>query len=411
MTATREAGFDGGPLAALRVRPFFWWFAGQVTSASGGMTQTVAVGFLIVSWHGNGLELGVLSAAALGPTLLLGLWAGALIDQHQRRTILIWTQSLFTLLSLLLYAMIVSETASYWPLIAVTLATGVITAIDAPARQIYVLDLVGTERVAGAVSLYEVIVNLSRILGPAVGGILLATAGPAWCVLVNALSFLAPLAVLLHYRPTSIPTAPTSRSGGGRSSAIAGVRYAFSQPLLRTLVLLAASAAPLFTPTLFFPLLATRVFHLGGSGYGLLLALFGIGALPGALLASRRPPTGTRVRTLALATSVCVLVSATAPTLAILFTGTVLTGMCSIWMIAAANALVQMRTAPELRGRVMGAWTVALPGTLPVTAVLAGVIADVLGPRIAYALAGLAIALVALGGWRAYVEPAALRDS
>ncbi len=408
MTATREAGFGGGPLAALRVRPFFWWFAGQVTSASGGMTQTVAVGWLILSWHGNGLELGVLSAAALGPTLLLGLWAGALIDQHQRRTILIWTQSLFTVLSLLLYAMIVSGTASYWPLIAVTLATGVITAIDAPARQIYVLDLVGTERVAGAVSLYEVIVNLSRVLGPALGGVLLATAGPSWCVLVNALSFLAPLAVLLHYRPAPAPSTPTRSA---RGSAIAGVRYAFSQPLLRTLVLLAASAAPLFTPTLFFPLLATRVFHLGGSGYGLLLALFGIGALPGALLASRGTPTGTRVRTLALATSVCVLVSATAPVLPVLFAGTVLTGMTSIWMIAAANALVQLRTEPELRGRVMGAWTVALPGTLPITAVLAGVIADAFGPRIAYALAGLAIALVALGGWRAYVEPQALRDS
>lgn len=366
------------------------------------MTQTVAVGWLILSWHGNGLELGLLSAATLGPTLFLGLWAGALIDHHQRRTILIWTQSLFTALSLLLYAMIVSGTASYWPLIAITLATGIVTSIDAPARQIYVLDLVGTERVTGAVSLYEVIVNLSRVLGPAVGGALLATAGPSWCVLVNALSFLAPLAVLLHYRPAGTPVA---RPAGPRSSMIAGVHYAWSRPLLRTLVLLAASAAPLFTPTLFYPLLATRVFHLGGSGYGLLLALFGIGALPGALLASRRTPTGPQIRTLALATGLCVLISAAAPALAVLFAGTVLTGTTSIWMIAAANTLVQLRADPELRGRVMGAWTVALPGTLPVSAVLAGVIADAFGPRVAYALAGVAIALVALGGWRAFVEP------
>ena len=405
MTATSERGFGGGPLAVLRVRPFFWWFAGQITSASGAMTQLVAVGWLVLRWHGSGLELGLLSTAGLGPTMLFGLWAGSLIDHHERRRILIWTQSLLTLLSLLLYALIVSGAASYWPLIAVTLATGTVNALDAPARQIYVLDLVGTERVAGAVSLYEVIVNLSRVLGPAVGGVLLATAGPAWCVVVNALSFLAPLAVLLHYRPTSVPTAPASRSSAGRPSAIAGLRYAFSQPLLRACVLLAASAAPLFTPTLFFPLLATRVFHLGGGGYGLLLALFGIGALPGALLASHGTPTGTRVRMLALLTSVCVLVSASAPVLAVLIAGTVLTGTTSIWMIASASTLVQLRAEPELRGRVMGAWTVAISGTPPITAVLAGGIADAFGARVAYDVVGLGIALVALSAWRGHAEP------
>ncbi len=408
MTATSETGFHGGPLAALRVRPFCWWFAGQITSASGGMTQLVAVGWLVLRWHGNGLELGLLSTAGLGPTLLGGLWAGSLIDHHQRRTILIWTQSLLTASSLLLYALIVSGTASYWPLVAITMLTGTVSALDAPARQIYVLDLVGTERVAGAVSLYEVVINLSRVLGPAIGGALLATSGPAWCVLVNALTFLAPLAVLIHYQPR--PAAPSSakpglrQAGAGRPSALEGLRYACSQPLLRACLLLAASSALLFTPTLFYPLLATRVFHLGGSGYGLLLAVFGAGALPGALLASRRQPTGVQVRALALAASVCVLVAAAAPVLAVLLAGVALTGLFSIWMIASANTLVQLRSAPELRGRVMGAWTVALPGTLPVTALIAGALADTLGPRIAYAAAGASLAAAVLACWGAYTQ-------
>jgi MFS family permease len=413
VTATGKAEFRGGPMSALAVRPFFWWFGSQVLSSSGLMTQMVAAGWLVLHWHGNGVQLGLLTSAGLGPTLLLGLWMGSLVDHHDRRTILIWTQSLLATLSLLLFALIISGTASYWPLIAITVATGAVNALDAPARQIYVLDIVGPERLAGAVSLYEVILNLSRVLGPAVGGGLLATSGAAACVLVNALTFLAPLAVLLHHRASA--SASVSRLSASdaaeepvplpsaRPSAMEGLRYAWSRPLLRACLLLAASSGVLYAPTLFFPLMATRVFHLGGSGYGLLLALFGIGALPGALLAARRQPTGRHVRVLGLLTGVSVLVAATAPDLPVLFVGIVATGTTSIWMVAAANTLVQLRTAPELRGRVMGAWTMALPGTNPITVLAAGAVADALGPRVAYGGAGVIIACVALLGWRAFV--------
>lgn len=387
-------------MAALAVRPFRWWFLGQITSASGLMTQMVAVGWLVLRWHGNGVELGLLSTAGLGPTLLLGLWAGSLIDHHDRRVILIWTQSLLTGSALVLYALIVTRTASYWPLVALTLVTGSVNALDGPARQIYVLDLVGPERVAGAVSLYEVILNLSRVLGPALGGALLATSGAAACVLVNAISYLAPLAVLLRNRP---PDGGRPRqAGAGRPSALAGLRYAWSRPLLRACLLLAAASAVLFNPTLFYPLLATHAFHLGGSGYGLLLALFGLGALPGALLASRQEPTGRRVRVMAAFTGLAVIAAAIAPSLPVLLCAVAATGTASIWMIAAANTLVQVRTVPELRGRVMGAWTMALPGTLPVTALAAGAAADAFGVRIAYAGAGTLILLVALCCWRAF---------
>ena len=376
-------------------------------SASGLMTQMVAVGWLVLSWHGGGVELGLLSTAGLGPTLVLGLWAGSLVDHYERRLLLIWTQSLLALLSLLLYALIVSGRASYWPLVAIMLGSGIVNALDGPARQIYVLDLVGPERVAGAVSLYEVILNLSRVLGPAVGGVLLALSGPAACVLVNAITFLAPLTVLLRYRVVRSAHRPRDLNAAprGRPSAREGMRYAWAHPLLRACLLLAASSTVLFSPTLFFPLLATRAFQLGASGYGLLLALFGLGALPGALLAARRAPTGERVRTLALLTGATVVLSALAPDAPILYAGIIATGMCSIWMIAAANTLVQLRTAPELRGRVMGAWSVALPGTLPITALIAGAVADAVGPRVAYAGAGAIIATVGLTCWRGFGEP------
>lgn len=384
------------------MRPFRWWFLSQVTSASGLMTQMVAVGWLVLRWHGTGVQLGLLSSAGLGPMLVLGLWAGSLIDHHDRRMLLIWTQSLLAALSLLLYALIVSGAASYWPLVAISLGSGIVNSLDGPARQIYVLDLVGPERVAGAVGLYEVVLNLSRVLGPAVGGALLAISGPAACVLVNAVTYLAPLAVLLLHRPAAGHPRASSDPDRARPSAIEGVRYAWAHPLLRACLLLAASSTVLFSPTLFFPLLATRAFHLGGSGYGVLLALFGVGAVPGALLAARREPSGARVRVLALLTGAAVAVSAVAPDLPLLYAGIIATGACSIYMIAAANTLVQLHAAPELRGRVMGAWSVAIPGTLPITALIAGGVSDAYGPRVAYAAAGATIAGVALINWRAY---------
>ncbi|HET9093873.1 MAG TPA: MFS transporter [Solirubrobacteraceae bacterium] len=403
MTATSPTAFRGGPRAALTVRPFRWWFLGQVTSASGLMTQMVAIGWLVLRWHGSGVQLGLLSSVGLGPMLVLGLWAGSLVDHHDRRVLLIWTQGLLAAQSLLLYALIASGTASYWPLMAVTLAGGVVNALDGPARQIYVLDLVGPERLAGAVSLYEVILNLSRVLGPAVGGLLLATSGPAACVLINAVSYVAPLAVLLRHRSSA---ASPHEEGATRPSALDGIRYAWSRPLLRACLLLGASSTVLFSPTVFFPLLATRAFHLGDSGYGVLLALFGLGALPGALLAARREPTGAQVRRLAVLTGAAVIVTALAPDVPVLYGGILATGLSSIWMIAATNTLVQLRTAPELRGRVMGAWGMAIPGTLPVTALLAGAAADALGARTAYAGAGAVIVVVALASWRAYAGPA-----
>ena len=190
MTATR------GPLAALAVRPFRWWFISQVTSASGLMTQMVAIAWLVLQMTGSGVALALISTASLLPVLLLGLWAGSLIDHRDTRALLICTQSALTAISLLLFALIQSGGAHYWVLIVISLASGTVTALDGPARQVYVVELVGRDRLAGAVSLYEVILNLSRVLGPALGGILLATSGPAACVLVNAISFLAPLAVL-----------------------------------------------------------------------------------------------------------------------------------------------------------------------------------------------------------------------
>ena len=389
------------------------------------MTQSVGAAWLVLQLTGRGVDLAVLTTASLLPVLLGGAWAGAVVDRVDRRQLLLITQLAFTLFSTALFAITVTGHASFPAILIISAMSGVVSAVDGPGRQVYVLELVGRDRLVSAVSLYEVVLNASRVIGPGLGGALLALSGPAACFLVNAVSFVPPLLVLWWYRPTRLATMtstgqaeaagvaeqtevteqtePTDRSVPRQReprAVRAGLRYAWSVPEIRACLVLAAASGILFNPGVLFPLLASRAFGLSGGGYGGLVAAFGLGALPGALLAARShgEPSGRLVVRLAIATAAAMALTAAAPDLFVGLVGMTLSGLASIWFIASANTLVQLRAAPTMRGRVMGAWTMALPGMNPITAVLAGLLADWAGIRIAYATAGGFILLAALSG-------------
>ena len=191
-----------------------------------------------------------------------------------------------------------------------------------------------------------------------------------------------------------------------RGHVRAGLSYVRRSPAIRATMLMAIASGMVFNAGVTLPLLATRVFHLGPSGFGAMFAVFGVGAVGGALLAAGGGswPTGRRVRVLALLTGVDIVLTGFAPGAAAAFVGLVLAGLLSIWFIALANTLVQVRTAPSLRGRVMGIWTMAIPGMNPLTGLLAGVTAVALGPRAGFALGGVALLLTALLGWGALAD-------
>lgn len=428
-TATTDrtgAGPRGGSaFAALSFRPFLWWFLSQITSASGGMTQAVATSWLVLQMTGSAVALGALSAVTMLPSLLFGAWCGAFVDRIERRRTLIMTQSLLTVLSLLLYLLLAAHCLAYWSILAISAASGLVSALDGPARQVYVLDLVGRNRLTSAVSLNEVVLNTSRALGPALGGVMLAFVGPGACILVNAASFLAPLAVLLAQRDRGAAAtaghapaasagavgragrAGPARAGKQRGAARAGLRYAWSVPSIRACLLIAAATGILFNSSVLFPLLADRVFHLGAGGYGALLSVFGIGALPGALCAARGDePTGRQIALLSALTGACCAATACAPDAVALYAGMATVGFSSIWMVARANTFVQLRAEPAMRGRVMGAWTMALPGASPITGLTFGALADVAGARVALACAGLIMIAIVAASRRALAEDA-----
>jgi MFS family permease len=407
---TRRAGRRGGLTAfsSLQERRFRAWFLTQVLSASGTMTQSVAASWLVFQMTGRAVDLGYLAAVTIAPTLLLGAWAGSLADRLDRRRLLLATQSAFLVLGLVLAALTLSGHASLPAILAVSALTGTVMAVDNPARQVYVLDLVGRQRLASAVSLYEVVLNASRVIGPAAGGALLALSGPAACFLLNAATYLPPIAVLIALRVGSAP----HREQGRGTSVRAGISAAWSDPVIRASLLLAALSGTLFNFTVVFPVLAQESFHLGASGYGLLVASFGVGAVPGALLAASRPTSGRLVRRLALAAGSAAALTAVAPDAEMAYLGMALVGLSSIWFVAAANTLVQLQAPPALRGRVMGVWTMALPGMGPLTGMTVAVLMDATSPRWGYAAMGLAMVLgaTATRGWLGGIRRAPALD-
>ncbi len=390
---------------ALRAPVFRRWFVSQVLSASGTMTQAVAQSWLMLKLTGSGVDLGLLGSCTMLPMLLGGPLAGAMADRVDRRRLLVVTQSVFILLAGTLAVLTLTGSIRVWMLFVLGLATGTVAAPDAAARQVFVLDLVGGERLGSAVSLNEVVLNLSRVAGPALGGLFLATLGVGACFIANAASYLPPLAVLLglHRARGAPPAGVAARQPAQRRGAVrAGLRYAWRSPEIRSLLLMAAASGMLFNLGVGLPLLATRTLHLGGGGYGLLMAAFGMGGVAGALVASsRRPvPRGRAVRRLAAATGIAILATAGAPDVPLAFAGMAATGCLSIWFIAQANTLAQLRADPSMRGRVMGIWGMALPGTTPVTGPLVGLTAQTAGPRAGFGLAGAALLLSAALGWQ-----------
>jgi MFS family permease len=384
---------------SLRDPTYRWWFACQIFSSSGSMTQGVAQSWLVLQLTGSPLYIALIGGLTFAPTLVGGAWAGTLVDRVDVRRLLIVTNAVFVALCVAQTALVATGGIRLWMLFVFSAVNGLVMAADGPARQVYVFQLVGRERLASAIGLFEVIINASRAIGPGTGGLLLATLGTATCFLFNALSYLPTLWVLLHFRPRTDVVPARSRQPIRIRDGLVAVRR---NPQIRSTILVAAAAGMLFNLGTTTSLFATRVLHLGGGGFGALMACFGLGALPGAFMAASAAgePTGRKVRVLTLCTAVAVLATASTPVPAGAFVGIAVTGFLSIWLVATGNTLVQLRSSPQLRGRVMGIWSMALPGSSPVTGIFSALAAQ-LWPRAGFGLAGVALLIVGAVTWAA----------
>lgn len=386
---------------ALRHRNYRLFVAGQVASMSGTWMQIVAQGWLVLRLTGSGVALGVVTALQFLPLLVFGPLGGVVADRFDKRNVVMATQATAGALAFVLGLLTATGEIELWMVNVLAFALGVVTAMDNPSRQSFVHEMVGPEDLTNAVSLNTVVFNASRIVGPGIAGVLIATAGIAPSFFVNAASYLAVVLALALMRPADLHRGV--RAERQRGQLREGLRYAWSNPVLRTpLLMMVVMGAFSYEFHVTLPLLARYTFDGGPGIYGALTSVIGAGAVIGGLVAAANgTPTPRRVIGSALAFGLLMLATAAMPTLAGEFVVLPLMGAASIIFIALANATLQLEAEPHMRGRVMALWSMAFFGTTPIGGPLVGWIGERYGARAAIALGGVAAVLTAVVAWRA----------
>jgi len=377
-------------LAALRHRDFRLFWSGQLVSLIGTWMQSVGQAWLVLELTGSPFQLGLVTALQFTPILLLSPVGGALSDRFPKRRIILLTQTIMMAQAFVLAGLVWSGLVRYWHVAVLAAVYGLGRAVDIPARQSYITDLVGRPDLPNAVALNSLVFNGARIVGPAVAGLLIARFGVALAFFLNGLSFVAVLAALLATRTPGNPD-PAGRLGirEGVSGALA---YAARTPSTAfTLSLVVVVSVLVLNFNVVVPLVAKDVLNEGAHGFGLLMAALGAGAVMAGvgLTLLRRGRPSLRF----LATSAAVLSAGTASLALVEHFGAaaallVALGCCQILFSTGCNTTLQLETPDALRGRVMGLYALANAGMTPFGSVLMGFIAERLGVRAACALGG-----------------------
>jgi MFS family permease len=380
--------------SSLRVPNYRRYFAGQVVSISGNWMQIVAEMWLIVQLTGSGAAVGVTAGLQFLPMLLFGAWGGVLADRLDKRTLLTITQTLMAIPAVTLWALTAGGQIEAWMVFALVFVRGTVLAFDNPARQAFVSEIVGPDRVLNAVALNSVVVHSSRIAGPAAAGALIALLGVAACFAVNVATFVAMIVALRLMDPALLQRPERVKRAGGQLRA--GLAYVRHTPELRvplTMMVLVGTVS--FNFQVLLPLLASETWEGTAATYATLTAVMGVGSVLGALAAGARGRVthGLLVGSAALF-GAAELLAAIAPTLTWQALALVPLGAASVTFASGVNSSLQVASEPMLRGRVMSLFAIVFLGSTAIGAPLIGWLAEVAGPRSGL-LAGAAAALIA----------------
>lgn len=366
------------------------FFTGQLVSLAGTWMQNVALAWLVLEISGSPLAVGALAFWRFVPFTVFGLIAGVVADRVDSRRLVMSTQAAAMVVSIALAVVTLTGTATL-PLVYVLAALGGITlAFDAPGRQSLTFQMVGRTELPNAVALNAGLFNGSRVVGPAIAGLIIATAGTGICFVLNAFSFLAVLAALAAIRQSELHPVdrdPSARIIEGMRRAVA---FAFHDPQLRAVLGVVTVVSTVgFNFHVLVPLLASDTLHVGPEGFGFLSASFGLGALVGALVTATFRAASWRLFS-AGAAGFGVFALALAPVENAVIAGTLLfaVGICFTLFAANANSLVQLGAPDHLRGRMIGLYLFAFVGLAPVGGLLAGWLTELGGTPLAFAVAG-----------------------
>ncbi len=388
--------------SALSVRNYRIYVAGTLVSNIGTWMGRVAQDWLVLTvlTAHSSLDLGYVTGLQFLPFVLLAPWTGAIADRYPKRRILFVTQSFLALNSLVLGLLVVTGTAQLWHVYALAFAMGVATSVDNPARQAFVPEMVPMDKVSNAVALNSASFNGGRLIGPGLAGLMIAWWGTGPALLSNAVSFIFVIAALAVMRPSELGPAPRSRGRGGVREGLRYVRGRRDIQLVLLLVFVLGTFGMNFQIT--NALMATAVFHMGAGEYGVLGSIMAVGSLGGALLAARRRIPRLRVLLAALAGfTLSTALAALAPSYPLFALALVPVGLSALTAMTTANAMVQTRVEPVMRGRVMALYMAIFMGGTPVGAPVIGWIGHVWGPRWTIAVGTVAVGLtLAVVSWR-----------
>jgi MFS family permease len=371
-----------GMFRSLRVRNYRLYASGQLVSLTGTWMQRVAQDWLVLELTNSGTALGVVTALQFGPSLLLGLWGGILADRGNKRRLLLGTQSGLALVALVLGLLDIAGVVRYWHVLVLATVLGLITAVDTPIRQSFVVEMVGRDELTNAVAINSTIFNTGRILGPAVAGVMISAVGTGWAFVANAVSSLAVLTGLAMMRPGEL--FPSPQVARARGQLREGFRYVRQRSdLMLTMILIFVFGTFGLNFAITCALMAKQVFHRGASGYGMLSTALAVGAFCGAVLATRRTQRPTAFFLLAMASlfSVAEVAAGLMPTYVWTAVALVPTGLAMLSVTTAANSHIQLGVTPTMRGRVMSLYLICFMGGTPFGAPIIGWLAGVAGPR------------------------------
>jgi MFS family permease len=384
--------------AALSVPNYRLYLAGQATSLVGTWMQMAAQSWLVWTLTHSATDLGLIVALQTLPVLILGPYGGVVADRVDKRRAMIVLQAMMGLQALALGLLTVTHSVRLWEIGALAFILGLNNTFENPARQSFMLELVGPDHLRNAVSLNSTMVNVARVIGPSIGGLMIAAVGSGWCFLLNSLSFIAVINSLTRMDTSALsPVAPTPRARGQLRD---GLRYVGHERRLALPLAMAAIVGCLaYEFQVSLPYMAAHGLHVGSAGYGFMTAAMGVGAAAGGLWIAARGRIGSRALIVAaLAYGATMSLAALAPDLLFELLALALVGAAGVAFMSMTNATLQLRAAPAMRGRVMALWFVSFQGSTPIGGPIVGAVMAGYGARAGLGIGALACFAVAAGG-------------
>jgi MFS family permease len=405
MTSPGAAGgFWRRTFSSLKVPNYRLYFAGQSVSLTGTWMQMTAQSWLVLTLTHSPTKVGIVLALQTLPILVFAPYGGVVADRVDKRRLMVVLQIIMGVQALALGLLTVFGAVRFWEVGVLAVILGLNNAFENSARQAFVREMVGKDELRNAITLNTVTVNAARAVGPAIGGVLIATVGIGVCFLFNAASFAAVVTSLLIMDTSKLwPSPPAARAKGQLRE---GVRYAAKTPTIAIpIMMMGVVGLFAYEFPVSLPVLAQQTFHGGSEAYGFMTATMGIGAVIGGLFSAAKGRTGLRPMILAsVGFGLAILVCAYSPVLGVAYAALLFVGWASVSFISIGNSTIQLSSDPSMRGRAIALWQVAFQGTTPIGGPAIGWIIAGTNPRLGLAVGGVSCLAAAAGGallaWR-----------